>query len=97
MRDGEQDVRILFEDATGLPIAVELIEPNVRRSRRKVVIEEWSEPDAGSPLRWIRRFRLEQAGGTWTAEYAFVNFNDVSESTFLPPIGLTPTPGGAEE
>ena len=97
MRDGEQEVRILFEDETGLPVALELIEPNVRRSRRKVVIESWSEPAEGSRLRWIRRFRLEQAGVTWTAEYAFVNFNDVSESTFLPPSGLTIDPGGDEE
>ena len=97
MRNDDQDVRIFFEESTGLPLALELIEPNVRRSKRKVVIEAWSEPDEASPLRWVRRFRLEQAGGVWTANYSFVTFNDASESTFLPPTDLSVLPGGAVE
>ena len=97
MRKDKQDVRIFFEESTGLPLALELIEPNVRRSKRKVVIESWSDPDAASPLRWVRRFRLEQGRTVWTADYAFVNFNDVSESTFLPPADLSTLPGGAAE
>ena len=88
MSGGERTARAYFEKANGLLKGIELYNPKDRSSNRRVVVVEWSDADRMMPLRWVKSFRVEQPRETLEVTYDYVSFDDVSESTFIPPAGL---------
>ena len=88
MMNGEQSMKVFYEDESGLPRVIEISEPGRGKTTRRVVIEEWSDPAEMRPLRWVRKFRIEQPRQTIEATFKYVTFDDVSESTFIPPHAL---------
>lgn len=85
----ERPMRVYYAESDGLPRMIEISEGDRRRSIRRVVIEAWSEPGAAHPVRWVRALRIEQPRLDIEVDYEFVSFDDVSESTFIPPVGLS--------
>ena len=88
MMNGEQAMKVYYEDASGLPRVIEISEPGGGKTPRRVVIEEWSDPAEMHPLRWVRKFRIEQSRQTTEVTFKYVTFDDVSESTFIAPHAL---------
>ena len=88
MSSGDRNARAYFEKASDLLKGVELYTPKDRASNRRVIITEWSDAAKMMPLRWVKSFRVEQPRETLEVTYDYVSFNDVSESTFIPPAGL---------
>ena len=88
MNGDGRSARAHFEKANGLLKAIELYNPKDRASNRRVVIVEWSDAAKMMPLRWVKSFRVEQPRETLDVMYDYVSFDDVSESTFIPPAGL---------
>lgn len=88
MMNGEQAVKVYFEDESGLPRVIEISEAGRGKAPRRVVIEEWSDPAEMRPLRWAKKVRIEQPRQMIKATYKYVTFDDVSESTFIAPHAL---------
>ena len=84
--DGETVLIAYFDSATGLPKALEIPNDKDSSPARRITIEEW-HTDA-RPLRWARTIRVEQNRQTMRAVYSSVSFDDVSETTFQPPVAL---------
>ncbi|MEC8559071.1 MAG: hypothetical protein VXY94_03240 [Planctomycetota bacterium] len=85
VEDGEERLKLLFDQATGLVRAIEIVDAE-QRLRRRVVIQSWA--DEPGPFRWVRDLRIEQPRSTLTARYSSVTFDDVAEASFEPPPEL---------
>ena len=91
LTDGSNRISAYFDQGTGLLRAFDVKGMESRPMLRRVTIEEWSEPGTSEFL-WARRLRIRQPGGTLEAEYRSVTFNDVAESNFELPVGISPAP-----
>ena len=91
LSDGANSISAYFDPGTGLLKAFDVKGNDSRPMLRRVTIESWSEPGTSEFL-WARRLRIKQPGATMEAEYRSVTFNDVAESSFELPIGITPNP-----
>jgi hypothetical protein len=91
LSDGSNRISAYFDQRTGLLRAFDVKGEESRPMLRRVTIESWSEPGTSEFL-WAKRLRINQPGAKLQAEYSSVTFNDVAESTFELPIGITPTP-----
>ncbi len=89
--DGTNRISAYFDQRTGLLRAFDVKGEDSRPMLRRVTIESWSEPGTSEFL-WARELRIKQPGATLRAEYRSVTFNDVAESNFELPIGITPAP-----
>ncbi len=91
MMNGKQAVKVYYDDESGLPRVIEISEAGRGKSSRRVVIEQWSDPTEMRPMRWMKKLRIEQPRQTIKANYKYVTFDDVSESTFIAPHALDAT------
>lgn len=90
LSDGSNRISAYFDQRTGLLRAFDVKREESRPTLRRVTIESWSEPGTSEFL-WAKKLRITQPGAKLRAEYSSVTFNDVAESTFELPIGITPT------
>jgi len=91
LTDGSNDISAYFDQTTGLLKAFDVRGREARPMLRRVTIESWSTPGTSEFL-WAKKLRIKQPGAQLQAEYRSVTFNDVAESTFELPIGITPVP-----
>jgi hypothetical protein len=96
LTDGSNRISAFFDQRTGLLRAFDVKAVESRPMLRRVTIEKWSEPGTSEFL-WAKRLRIKQPGGTLEAEYRSVTFNDVAESNFELPVGITPNPAPEPE
>ena len=96
LSDGSNRISAYFDRDTGLLRAFDVKGKESRPMLRRVTIESWSDPGT-SEFRWARSLRIRQPGATMRAEYRSVTFNDVAESNFELPIGITPNPAPTPE
>ena len=96
LTDGSNMISAYFDRDTGLLRAFDVKGQDSRPMLRRVTIESWSDPGT-SEFRWARSLRIRQPGATMRAEYRSVTFNDVAESNFELPIGITPNPAPTPE
>ena len=96
LSDGSNRISAYFDPDTGLLRAFDVKGQDSRPMLRRVTIESWSDPGT-SEFRWARSLRIKQPGASLKAEYRSVTFNDVAESNFELPIGITPNPEPSPE